>query len=61
MEINPIKEQIKDSKRAPTCLGGIFDFDQKIEQLAEVERELAEPNVWNDPERAQALGQERSS
>jgi peptide chain release factor 2 len=43
------------------CLGGIFDFDLKKEQLAEVERELAEPNVWNDPARAQALGKERSA
>ncbi|WP_394169616.1 peptide chain release factor 2 [Saccharospirillum alexandrii] len=61
MEINPIKEQIKDLKARTDVLRGYLDFDQKIEQLAEVERELAEPNVWNDPERAQALGQERSS
>ncbi len=42
-------------------LGGIFDYDAKQEQLAEVELELAEPEVWNDPARAQALGKERSS
>jgi peptide chain release factor 2 len=29
--------------------------------LTEVEAELSEPDVWNDPERAQALGRERSS
>jgi peptide chain release factor 2 len=29
--------------------------------LEEVERELGNPDVWNDPERAQALGRERSS
>jgi peptide chain release factor 2 len=28
--------------------------------LEEVERELEHPDVWNDPERAQALGRERS-
>src|SRR5690606_27099177 len=28
--------------------------------LEEVERELENPDVWNDPERAQALGRERS-
>ncbi|MEP4547272.1 MAG: peptide chain release factor 2 [Saccharospirillum sp.] len=61
MEINPIKEQIKDLKARTDVLRGYLDFDQKVEQLAEVERELAEPNVWNDPARAQALGQERSS
>ena len=48
-------------KRAPTCLGGIFDFDLSKERLAEVELELAEPSVWDDPERAQELGRERSA
>ncbi len=43
------------------CLGGIFEYAEKKEKLAEVELELAEPDVWNDPERAQALGKERSS
>ena len=43
------------------CLGGIFDYEHKKERLAEVELELSEPEVWNQPERAQALGQERSS
>ena len=41
-------------------LGGIFDFDTKKEQLDEVCRELEQPNVWNDQERAQKLGQERA-
>lgn len=40
--------------------GGIFDYDVKRERLEEVERELSEPAVWNDPDRAQKLGQERS-
>jgi peptide chain release factor 2 len=31
------------------------------ERLAEVELELAEPSVWNEPERARELGRERSS
>jgi peptide chain release factor 2 len=43
------------------CFGGIFDFDIRKERLDEVERELGEPTVWNDPARAQALGQERSA
>ena len=41
--------------------GGIFDFDLKVERLEEVERELESPDVWNDAERAQALGRERAS
>ncbi len=48
-------------KRVQTCLGGIFEYPEKKERLAEVELELAEPDVWNEPERAQALGRERSS
>ena len=42
-------------------LGGIFDYASKKERLAEVELELAEPDVWNDQARAQELGRERSS
>jgi peptide chain release factor 2 len=46
---------------AVTISGGIFDFDTKAERLVEVTRELEDPNVWNNPENAQKLGQERSS
>ena len=44
-----------------TILGGIFDYEGKAEQLIEVTRELESPAVWDDPERAQKLGQERVS
>jgi len=42
-------------------LGGIFDYEQKSERLEEVSRLLEEPDVWNEPEKAQALGKERST
>jgi peptide chain release factor 2 len=42
------------------ALGGIFDLDARSERLTEVVRELEVPDVWNDPERAQALGRERA-
>ncbi len=42
-------------------LGGIFEYAEKKERLTEVELELAEPDVWNEPEKAQALGRERSA
>lgn len=45
---------------AQRCLGGIFDYDSKQERLVEVERELEDPAIWNQPERAQALGKEKS-
>ncbi len=51
-----------ESKRwqsALPLLGGTFDFEVKQERLTEVERELEQPNVWDNPERAQALGKER--
>ena len=41
-------------------LGGIFDFDRRKEELEEVNRELEQPGVWDDPENAQKLGQERA-
>lgn len=46
---------------AVTISGGIFDYDAKAERLTEVSRELEVPSVWEDPERAQKLGQERAS
>ncbi len=48
-------------RRAATCSGGIFDYDAKKERLSEVELELAAPDVWENPERAQQLGRERSA
>jgi len=41
-------------------LGGTFDYENKSERLVEVNRELEDPDVWNDQDRAQALGRERS-
>jgi peptide chain release factor 2 len=48
------------SKSAPPRCGGIFDYDAKRERLEEVNRELENPSVWADPERAQNLGRERA-
>lgn len=46
---------------AVTISGGIFDYDDKAEKLIEVTRELESPSVWDDPDYAQKLGQERAS
>jgi peptide chain release factor 2 len=40
--------------------GGIFDYEHKVELLEEVSRELEDPDVWNNPQRAQELGRQRS-
>jgi peptide chain release factor 2 len=41
--------------------GGIFDYAEKKDRLVEVLRELEDPAVWNEPERAQTLGRERAA
>ena len=41
--------------------GGIFDFEVKAARLTEVTRELEDPKIWDDPERAQALGKEKKA
>jgi peptide chain release factor 2 len=40
--------------------GGIFDYAGKKDRLEEVSRELENPEIWNHPDRAQALGRERA-
>ena len=49
------------SRSASSSLGGTFDYPGKQERLTEVLRELEEPEVWSDPERAQSLGRERAT
>ena len=51
----------KTCKRARRRSGGIFDYAVKAERLEEVERELERPSIWDNPEEATKLGQERAS
>ncbi|WP_131867726.1 peptide chain release factor 2 [Biostraticola tofi] len=60
-EINPVKNRIQDLSERTAVLRGYLDYDLKQERLEEVNAELEQPDVWNEPERAQALGKERSS
>jgi len=48
------------SARVPTRFGGIFDYAELSDRLTEVSRELADPKVWDSPEKAQELGRERA-
>ncbi|MCW9012925.1 MAG: peptide chain release factor 2 [Gammaproteobacteria bacterium] len=59
-EINPIQNKITDLQQRGQALRGYLDFDLRKEELDEVNRELEQPDVWNDPERAQKLGQDRA-
>jgi len=49
------------SLSAPLSCGGIFDWDEKSRRLSEVNAELEDPTVWNDPKRAQELGKEKKA
>ena len=49
------------SAPAPRRYGGIFDYDRKALRLNEVNAALENPNVWNEPKRAQELGREKRS
>ena len=42
------------------CYGGIFDYDSQKDRLDELNRELEESSIWDDPKKAQDLGRERS-
>ncbi len=41
--------------------GGFFDFDAKAARLAEVNRLVEDPALWDDPKRAQEIGREKKS
>lgn len=40
-------------------LGGIFDVDLKERRLEEVNREVEDPTLWDDPKRAQDISKEK--
>ncbi|MDG2526936.1 peptide chain release factor 2 [Stenotrophomonas sp. HITSZ_GD] len=61
IELNPVRQRIADLKGRLDALRGYLDYDSKVERLEEVNRELESPDVWNNAERAQALGRERSA
>jgi len=58
----PIRSTIssRTSSSAQRRSGGIFDYAGNKDRLEEVNRELENPDVWNKPANAQALGRERA-
>ncbi|WP_404837902.1 peptide chain release factor 2 [Aeromonas media] len=58
-EVNPVLNKLKELSERTELLRGYLDYDAKKERLEEVNAELEQPDVWNEPERAQALGKER--
>src|SRR5690348_17224501 len=55
------KNASRTSRAARRNCGGIFDFDQKKLRLSEVARLTEDPDIWNEPQRAQDLGKERKA
>ena len=35
--------------------GGYFDTDNKLKRISELEKELEDPSIWNDQERAKKV------
>ncbi|HXS74450.1 MAG TPA: peptide chain release factor 2 [Rhodanobacteraceae bacterium] len=60
LETNPIHAKIADLQARVASLRGYLDYPVKRERLEEVSRELENPNIWDDPQRAQELGRERA-
>ncbi|HDR9203046.1 TPA: peptide chain release factor 2 [Burkholderia vietnamiensis] len=57
--LNAIESSLLDLRNRAGELRGIFDYDAKAARLTEVNKELEDPNVWNDSKNAQALGREK--
>ncbi|MEX1222101.1 MAG: peptide chain release factor 2 [Idiomarina sp.] len=60
-ETNATYVAIKDMRSRSDSLRGYLDYSDKVERLEEVTRELEDPKVWDDQERAQSLGKERAA
>ncbi|WP_143327078.1 peptide chain release factor 2 [Paraburkholderia hospita] len=57
--LNTIESSLADLRTRAGELRGYLDYDAKSVRLIEVNKELEDPNVWNDSKHAQALGKEK--
>ncbi|MFM0020977.1 MULTISPECIES: peptide chain release factor 2 [Paraburkholderia] len=57
--LNSIDSSLADLRTRAGELRGYLDYDAKSVRLIEVNKELEDPNVWNDSKHAQALGKEK--
>ncbi|MFZ8887531.1 MAG: peptide chain release factor 2 [Steroidobacteraceae bacterium] len=60
MESAPLHRSLKDLDQRLAALRGFLEYDVRRERLEEINRELENPKVWDEPARAQELGRERS-
>ncbi|WLI91016.1 peptide chain release factor 2 [Massilia sp. R2A-15] len=59
--INALSALLNDLTSREAELRRYLDFDKKSEKLEQVNEELEDPTVWNDPKRAQDLGKEKKA
>ncbi|MDI6750732.1 MAG: peptide chain release factor 2 [Rhodocyclaceae bacterium] len=59
--LNSLANRIADLEARGDQLRRYLDFDAKSEKLAEINRLMEDPGIWNDAERAQSLGKEKKS
>ncbi|MCZ6579319.1 MAG: peptide chain release factor 2 [Gammaproteobacteria bacterium] len=61
LETNQITQHIDDLRSRVDLLRGYLDYEHKKEKLEEVVLELENPELWNEPEKAQQLGKHKAS
>ncbi|SMM97837.1 Peptide chain release factor 2; programmed frameshift-containing [uncultured Candidatus Thioglobus sp.] len=61
MELSPTYQKINDLKQRASALSKHINLEEKQGRLEEVLLEMENPEVWKNPESAQALGQEKST
>jgi peptide chain release factor 2 len=60
MELSPSYQKIDNLKERSSILSAHLDLDEKQGRLEEVLLEMENPDIWSNPDEAQALGQEKS-
>lgn len=60
LEVNQVNQVLDDLAARIQSLSAFLALDVKAERLEEVRRELELPSIWEEPEKAQALGRERA-
>lgn len=60
MELSPTYQKIEDLIERSSILSAHLDLEEKQGRLEEVLLEMENPDIWSNPETAQALGQEKS-
>ncbi|MDB4140293.1 peptide chain release factor 2 [Candidatus Thioglobus sp.] len=59
MELSANYQKISELIERSSVLAKHLAVDEKIERLEEVKLELENPEIWSEPEKAQALGKEK--